>query len=325
MYTLTRYLLHLSFCLLLTDTYADSLDTSLPFLPAPETINSEQSPLFGDSNCDELINILDVVSTINHILDLNPEPYCLHNADLNDDGNVNILDVVFTINIILDLPGLHCPGIPTIADVDGNIYNTVLIGNQCWIKENLKTSRFRNGQQIDYPITDQTWQENTAGAYTWYENDISWKQIYGALYNWHAINNPNGLCPEGWHVPSDDEWTQLTDFVEADFSSIGQKLKSCRQVNSISAGACSTSEHPRWDEHPFQYGTDDYHLSLLPGAWRGPDGDFDLLVGSNGVFWTSTSQNAQEAWLRQFNYNNGFVIQNFLEKAFGFSVRCIKD
>jgi PKD repeat protein len=128
----------------------------------------------GDSNCDGSVNTLDVITTISYILGNNPQPFCFENADVNGDGSVNAIDVIGTINIILS-GGFTC-GVSTITDIDGNIYNTVLIGDQCWMKENLKTTQYRNGTPIEYPGTDNSaWQNNTTGAYAWYDNDINWK------------------------------------------------------------------------------------------------------------------------------------------------------
>ncbi|MDZ7743914.1 MAG: FISUMP domain-containing protein [Bacteroidota bacterium] len=112
--------------------------------------------------------------------------------------------------------GDPCPGTPTVTDIDGNVYNTVLIGNQCWMKENLKTTTYRNGTEIPNVTDANAWQILTTGAYVWYDNDISWKDSYGALYNWYTTIDPNGLCPAGWHVPTNDEWTDLTDYLSAE-------------------------------------------------------------------------------------------------------------
>jgi hypothetical protein len=96
-----------------------------------------------------------------------------------------------------------CPDTPTVTDIDGNVYNTVLIGTQCWMKENLRTTRFRDGFSI------QPW-------HRWYGNDISYKYQYGGLYHWHAVNSEHGLCPEGWHVPTRAEWDALVNYVSLD-------------------------------------------------------------------------------------------------------------
>jgi len=157
--------------------------------------------------------------------------------------------------------GIPCPGAPTVTDFEGNQYNTVLIGNQCWMKENLKTAKYNDGTPIPN-VTDGTeWYWLTTGAYVWYENDITWKDKYGALYNFSAAVNPNGLCPTGWHVPTKNEMLELTDFIGG-IPQDGKKIKSCRQVNSPLGGDCNTTEHPRWNgSSGNNYGTDIYGFS----------------------------------------------------------------
>jgi len=214
----------------------------------------------------------------------------------------------------------------TVSDSDGNIYNTVLVGDQCWMKENLKTTHYSNGTSIEYPGNDNnSWANNTNGAYAWYNNDISWKDSYGALYNWHAVNNSNGLCPEGWHVANDQDWTQLTGFIGGAAAPYGNKLKSCRQVNSPLGGECATIEHPRWDANSTIYGTDDFGHSTLPGGRRLPDGSFAGL-GSMGYWWTSTASSPTNAWYRFLRNNFGSVNRDFFfSTSSGFSVRCFRD
>ncbi len=109
--------------------------------------------------------------------------------------------------------GVPCPDMPTVTDIDGNVYNTVLIGGQCWMKENLKTTTYNNGTPIPHAPDASTWTNLSSGAYVWYDNDISWKNSYGALYKWYTTVDGNGLCPTGWHVATNDEWTVLTDYI----------------------------------------------------------------------------------------------------------------
>jgi len=222
--------------------------------------------------------------------------------------------------------GAPCPGMPTITDIDGNVYNTVLIGAQCWMKENLKTTTYRNGTAIPNITDANTWDNLTTGAYVWYDNDISWKDKYGALYNWFTTVDPNGLCPTGWHVPTDDEWTNLTDYIGGTSSPHANELKSCRQVNSPLGGGCNTSEHPRWEEDTYygNYGTDDYGYSGLPGGARYSYGVFND-VGSFGIWWSSTEYSSSYAWFRYLGYYFGYVSANSYIKQNGFSVRCLRD
>ncbi len=143
------------------------------------------------------------------------------------------------------------------------------------MKENLKTTTYNNGISIPNVTDANAWYNLTSGAYVWYDNDISWKDKYGALYNWYATIDSNGLCPSGWRVPTNDEWTALTDFIGGT-GAHGNELKSCRQVNSPSGGSCNTSEHPRWEDDTSSgnYGTDDYGFSGLPGGGRYGSGYF---------------------------------------------------
>lgn len=220
-------------------------------------------------------------------------------------------------------------------DGDGNQYGAVTIGEQVWIAENLKTTHYSNGTPIDNPIDDSDWQNNTSGAFVWYDNDISWKDNYGALYNWHAVNNNNGLCPVGWYVPSYYEWIDLVDYIAAqgfpnqalNDKGAGNALKSCMQVNSPLGGVCSTFEHPRWDEDTISghdlYGFDGFGFSALPGASRNHESTFST-IGVNGDWWASTG-NSSYAWARGIIYRFGSISNYYWPTNFGFSVRCIRE
>ncbi len=210
----------------------------------------------------------------------------------------------------------------TITDIDGNVYNTIVIGNQEWMAENLKTTRYRNSAAIAHPANNTEWENNTSGAYAWFEYDSSWKDSYGALYNWHAVNNTNGLCPAGWHVPGDAEWTQLSDHIGG--GGIGKKLKSCLQLDSPWGDNCDTGEHPRWDAHNTQYGVNEYGFSALPGGHRWPYGPFGHL-GSRGRWWSSTEKYATSAWYRWMIYESGAFFPSSNNKNYGYSVRCVRN
>jgi uncharacterized protein (TIGR02145 family) len=218
-----------------------------------------------------------------------------------------------------------CPGTPTLTDYDGNVYNTVLIGNQCWMKENLNTTRTSNGNYIT--------------RYCYGNNPVNCDN-YGGLYTWATLmngaasssGNPSGvqgICPNGWHVPSDAEWTQLTDYlinnyVDINSNNVGNKLKSCRQVNSPLGGDCSTSLHPRWESNATHYGTNDFGFSALPGGMY-YSGYFDDL-GAYSWWWSSTEYSSFDAWARRIYCNNGSVYGYYdLSKSYGFSVRCVRD
>ena len=243
----------------------------------------------------------------------------------NEMEDAPLNNQVYTFNIV---EGIRCPGNPSVTDIEGNIYNTVQVGEQCWLRENLKTTHYKNGTPINYPGTDnEAWQNDTTGAYAWYNNEILWKDIYGALYNWFAAVNPNGLCPEGWHVPSHDEWTVLTDFIGGAQSPNGNRLKSCRQVNSPVGGDCSITAHPRWNVHNIHYGTNDDGFSGLPGSQRLADGSFmSYTIGIYGTWWASTSYIIPTAaWARFMKFDHGNFYSTVHEKPDGYSVRCLRD
>ncbi len=221
--------------------------------------------------------------------------------------------------------GNPCGGITTITDADGNVYNTIEIGTQCWTKENLKTTVYDNGNPIDSPGSNNwAWENNTIGAYAWYDNNANWKDLYGALYNWHAVNNADKLCPDGWHVPTDDDWSTLIAFVGDASTQAGNRLKSCRQENSPLGGECNTTAHPRWNSHDTHYGTDEHDFAALPGGHRNTQGNY-FVLGIDGFFWSaSETTNSAQAWARTIGYSEGAVFQNQLDKAQGMAVRCIK-
>ena len=229
-------------------------------------------------------------------------------------------DTIYVFDI---LKGLRCPGTPTVTDIEGSTYNTVQIGAQCWMKENLKTTTYQNGTPIPNVTDADAWYNLTTGAYVWYENDISWKDSYGALYNWYATVDANGLCPTGWHIPTTDEWTALTDFIGGTNSPYGNELKSCRQVNSPQGGGCNTTEHPRWNEIG-ENGTDDYGFSGLPGGGRSSSGIFGGIV-NHGIWWSSSEHSSIYARSRILSYNSSYIHMGSNYKQDGFSVRCLRD
>ena len=231
------------------------------------------------------------------------------------------------------LGGLRCPETHIVTDIEGNTYNTVQIGNQCWLKENLKTATYNNGASIPNVTDPDEWSNLTSGAFVWNDNDIAWKDIYGALYNYYTVNNPNGLCPTGWHVPSRAEWLQLVNYVESQgfpntnvTNGAGSALKSCRQVDSPLGGDCNTTEHPRWAPHNTFYGFDEFGFSGLGGGFRNFIGQWDP-IGFNGIYWSSTASTTSDAWVRFLHSNYGYISGDGFgySKVSGFSVRCLRD
>ena len=218
----------------------------------------------------------------------------------------------------------------TLTDIDGNKYRTVTLGGRIWMAENLKTTRYRNGRAIEFPgENDSAWEFDTTGAYAWYNNSMDNKQSYGALYNWYAVNNSNGLCPEGWHVPSDDEWTELLNYLidsnpGISMENAGNALKSCRQVLSPLSSTCATTEHPRWNAHVTHFGTDEFGFSALPGGYRYYNGAYSSR-GFNSYWWSSSPQSDKKSWSRDMGLNYSSVYHYEGNNQRGYSVRCVRD
>jgi uncharacterized protein (TIGR02145 family) len=220
----------------------------------------------------------------------------------------------------------------TVTDIEGNVYRTVIIGNQLWMAENLRATKYANGDDIPTGLTNNEWSDPVSGAYAVYPHEnaegINSQQqmlkAYGALYNWHAVNDARGLCPAGWHVPSDAEWTELTSYISSQNPvNIGNQLKSCLQQQSPLGGDCAADIHPRWNSNSNHHGTDLYEFSGLPAGYRGNFGSYSSL-GIYGRWWTSSQLNATHAWYRYVFNSGGDVLRYDYGKRTGFSIRCIK-
>jgi uncharacterized protein (TIGR02145 family) len=209
------------------------------------------------------------------------------------------------------IPFFLC-GTNTVSDIDGNAYNTVLIGTQCWTKENLKTSRYRNGGLIPNVTDGTAWSNLTTGAWSYYNNDVSNNAIYGKLYNWYTTLGDT-LCPTGWGVPTDAEWTILTTYLGGE-DVAGGKMKSVGTAYWVSPNTGATNESG---------------FSALPGGWRGSSSVSFQNIRSNAFFWSATESVNFYAWYRFLYYNDGYVDRNyyssFYNKSVGASVRCLRD
>lgn len=214
----------------------------------------------------------------------------------------NIL--LFAVFIILTISGKA----QTVTDADGNIYNTVTIGTQVWMKENLKTTKFNDGSIIPFVTNNDAWPNATNGAYTWYYNDeAKYKATYGALYNWYAIETGK-LSPAGWHIPSDKEWATLIDFLGG-INVAGRKLKETGTTHWKSLNSEATNASG---------------FTALPGSYRNSDGRFGD-IGFKGYWWSASKEAAYYAWDFSISGDISNVTKDFHYIDLGFSVRCIKD
>ena len=198
------------------------------------------------------------------------------------------------------------PANGTVTDIDGNVYTTVTIGSQVWMKENLKVSKYRNGDPIPTNLNNTDWENTTSGAYAIYNNDAANNTTYGKLYNWYAVADPRGLCPTGWHVPSDAEWTTLVNFLGGS-SVAGGKMKTTTGWTSPNTAA-----------------TNESGFSGLPGGNRYYLGSYDV-IGNYGLWWSSTESMDTHALHRFLDYSSDNSGGYGNGKRNGFSVRCLRD
>jgi uncharacterized protein (TIGR02145 family) len=196
-----------------------------------------------------------------------------------------------------------CGGASTVT-FDGHTYALVGIGSQCWFKENLRSDNFRNGDAISGGLSDAEWTSTTAGAQAVYNEDAANLATYGRLYNWYAVNDARGLCPTGFHVPSDGEWTVLENALGGS-SVAGTALKS------------SAADSPPWD------GSNSSGFSALPGGYLYYDGYFSNL-GYDGYWWSSSPLDSN-AWSRYLYSGGSTVYLNYANVRDGLSVRCVRD
>lgn len=242
-------------------------------------------------------------------------------GDVDNSGGTDIDDIVYLIAYVFQGgpdPDCESDCPPTVTDYDGNVYQTVLIGDQCWMMENLKVTHYRNGNPIPYVIDGGQWSGLSTGAYCEYGNNPANVETYGRLYNWFAVDDSRGLAPEGWHVPNDEEWKQLEMYLgmsqaEADGSS---------WRGTDEGGKLKEDGTTHWN-HPNTGATNESSFTALPGGYR-TTGSF-FYMGSTTSFWSSTESGTQIAWFRKLDYEYSQVARSADQKIFGLSVRCVRD
>lgn len=208
----------------------------------------------------------------------------------------------------------------TVKDIDGNVYKTVLIGSQLWMKENLRTTRYSDGSSIPNVINFAEWEVRFEDGFCWYRNDTTFKEM-GALYNYYAVIDPRNVCPEGWHVSSNNEWEILEIFLGLPFEDIdktgmrgtiqGDMLKSTYgwlnsgNGNNIT-GFSAFPSGIRW----------------LSGVLGGDEEGFNLEIGSGASFWAPTNNSPE---CRRLFYNKKGIGRGGGSQIEGLPIRCIKD
>lgn len=208
-------------------------------------------------------------------------------------------DIVFNPELTYD----------TVEDIAGNVYKTIQIGNQTWMAENLKTSKFNDGSEIAYISGSEQWNNQQLPAYCWYLNDTKYKDIFGALYNYHTVKSGK-ICPDGWHLPSYEEWTTLFSYLGTNYE-IGNKLREA-----------GTSHWVLTDSNV----TNSSGFTVLPSGWRNIDNTNFGDLGYTANFWAASESDSNIntiTFLYLDSWEGIFFVEN--PSTTGNSVRCIKD
>ncbi len=296
--------------------------------------------LFAQSNDGEVYNVVNVNDSV--VLRLNDYVGDIQWQTFNEnDGWENLIGEVYdTLLFVADVSTLFraeviaghcdpfysdtvyvevraaCPGYPTVADFDGNVYQTIFLNGQCWFVQNLRASHYANGDPIEHLQTNSEWSNSHSGqtgGWCWYNNDSTNEHAFGKLYNWYAVNDERNICPPGWHVPSSDEWEGLISYLGGS-SVAGGKLKSTGTIES---------QDGFW-HYPNTGASNVAGFFGHPGGHRLFSGTFQS-IGYSGDWWTSTQSTTNYSTIRFLLYDNSSVgIYNLASWREGFSVRCIK-
>ena len=204
-------------------------------------------------------------------------------------------------------------GAQTVTDIDGNVYRTVVIGSHTWMRENLKVSRYRNGDIIPEITRNIDWTLANEGGWCWYDNDSKNDRIYGKLYNWFTVEDTRGVCPTGWHVPTENEWIALENALSN--SQTGGKTKATGTFQ----------EGTGYWKSPNSFASNETGFTGLPGGLR-VIGFFQNL-SERAAWWSSTTDvfSASQAHNRVAEYDNQSLEDFRSAKSFGNSIRCVKD
>lgn len=204
-------------------------------------------------------------------------------------------------------------GTGPVTDIDSNRYDTVKIGPSVWLKQNLRVSKYRNGDPIPVLTDNPSWAKTKEGSCAFYRHDASNKLTYGRLYNWYAVADPRGLCPAGWHVPSYNEWNTLVNYLGGE-EVAGGKLKS-KGTRAEGDGL--------WDS-PNDSATNAVGFDGHPGGYRDTGGMF-FAKGGNAFWWSSTEYDSTKSYSQLLIFMQVYSRLNDDNKNYGYSLRCIRD
>ncbi|MBL4585997.1 MAG: fibrobacter succinogenes major paralogous domain-containing protein [Flavobacteriales bacterium] len=214
----------------------------------------------------------------------------------------------------------------TVTDIDGNIYETVKIGTQVWMTENLRTTKYSNGDAIPNITADTTWEDATSSGWCWFDNDSENENVYGKLYNWFVVSDVRNVCPTGWHVPTDEDWKTLELYLGMDSVDVDSSGFLFRGIAQNIGGMMRAVGTDYWIA-PNDSATNVSCFSGLPGGGRNTkDGTFTNL-GYYAGWWTATEKTTGQggAWYRSLSSENGSFSKSSYKFQNGVYIRCIKD
>ena len=281
----------------------------------------------GDVDGTATVDLLDITYIINYLYKAGPAPLCETAyggdfcGDVNNNGSLDLLDITYIINYLYKGGPIPQCGCGILADIDGNEYTTIVIGDQCWMMENMEVTHYRNGDPIPHVTDSATWNGLSSGAYCEYDNNPSHVPTYGRLYNWYAVDDSRNIAPDGWHVPTDEEWKQLEMYLgmsqaQADSTGLrgtdeGGKLKDTGTTHWHSPNDCATNESG---------------FTALAGGYRSNSHEF-IGMGDVTHFWSSSTweDSSGFAWHRHLYSLSCLVRRSPFYEQGGISVRCVRD
>ena len=240
----------------------------------------------------------------------------------------NVLQITTESDILLPYPALN-PNLTygTMTDIEGHVYQTITIGSQTWMAENLSVTKYRNGEAIPNEKDNSKWKELETGAYCNYNNNSESNSIrkFGRLYNFYATTDSRNIAPNGWHIASDAEWSILNDYIAGHLdisTSVAQAIASTTdwtESSTIGAIGCGCLD-------PITYSplNNSSGFSALPSGIRGNYGEFNY-VGNYCGWWCSNQLDKNSAWFRSLNFYGLTLGNNTYNKQYGLSIRCVKD
>ena len=250
-------------------------------------------------------------------------------CDANGDGELDVLDVVIEVDCILTDCWEGGSDTTDVCDIDGNCYETIQIGEQLWMAENLKVTHYNNGDEIPTGYSGTEWSNLTTGAYAIYYDDPSNAEIYGNLYNWYAVDDDRAVCPDSWHVPSDEEFMELTIFL-----GMSEEEANGQNWTGTDEGSKLAGNSELWNdgdlENNLAFGSSGF-MALPAGNRSFVEGNY-YGRGSVDFFWSSTEHEGWldgqlqiDAWSRRLMSHVSTVYRSNDSNNGGNSVRCPKD